>query len=513
MATFSAFNATSHPIVLLADWNYMLEQGLEKNISYNIRVNGAYYEALDGSTGKLTYGGSGSVGVDGTDPVAVINACITATNTAGGGIILLGAGTFSSDSSIILKDAVVIDGMGMGITIIQWVGAGADNMIENPSTLNYWGINNLTLDAADIASCTPIVLDDAIKGRMHNVEIKNTDMTALTLTATTQNSYGNKFSHIIIDDADVGMLLQGNSATKVVTANSFEEITMLDVDEKGIRFNDWVDCNHFKNVLIDLDEAGATGVIWNDGGTPAADVGIYSNNFDGLSVDAFGVANDATTTYLDLNYCKQIIVTRFYHSPTTQTTAGTILDASADAQSYSIEDVESGAGVLAAHQDLFVGVYSKGYIDITLIAKNIATYAEGAHTYISLNDLYEAFNSRYILKTNDGSNRVAEISLAAADGMLRIEPPVGKNLLIKLGDAAGANTISFRDSADAEVLTIDSDGDVNSATEYKVSGTKVVGAQAAAIADAAGGVTIDAEARAALNDLLAKLRTHGTIAT
>lgn len=45
------------------------------------------------------------------------------------------------------------------------------------------------------------------------------------------------------------------------------------------------------------------------------------------------------------------------------------------------------------------------------------------------------------------------------------------------------------------------------------SGTKVVGIQGAAVADAAGGATIDAEARTALNALLARLRTHGLIAT
>jgi hypothetical protein len=48
---------------------------------------------------------------------------------------------------------------------------------------------------------------------------------------------------------------------------------------------------------------------------------------------------------------------------------------------------------------------------------------------------------------------------------------------------------------------------------YKVSGTKVVGAQGAVVPDAAGGATIDAEARTAINDLLARLRDHGLIAT
>jgi hypothetical protein len=45
-----------------------------------------------------------------------------------------------------------------------------------------------------------------------------------------------------------------------------------------------------------------------------------------------------------------------------------------------------------------------------------------------------------------------------------------------------------------------------------IGGTKVVGAQAGAIADAAGGTTIDAEARAAINALLAACRSHGLIA-
>lgn len=50
-------------------------------------------------------------------------------------------------------------------------------------------------------------------------------------------------------------------------------------------------------------------------------------------------------------------------------------------------------------------------------------------------------------------------------------------------------------------------------TAYQVNATQVVTTQQAAVPDAAGGVVIDAEARAALNSLLAKLRTHGLIAT
>lgn len=50
-------------------------------------------------------------------------------------------------------------------------------------------------------------------------------------------------------------------------------------------------------------------------------------------------------------------------------------------------------------------------------------------------------------------------------------------------------------------------------TSYFVGADQVVSARGAAVADASGGANIDAEARTALNALLARLRTHGLIAT
>lgn len=46
-----------------------------------------------------------------------------------------------------------------------------------------------------------------------------------------------------------------------------------------------------------------------------------------------------------------------------------------------------------------------------------------------------------------------------------------------------------------------------------VDGVQVVGARQAAIANASGGSTVDAEARTAINALLAACRSHGLIAT
>ena len=86
-----------------------------------------------------------------------------------------------------------------------------------------------------------------------------------------------------------------------------------------------------------------------------------------------------------------------------------------------------------------------------------------------------------------------------------------------------ATTVNFAGGATANVniggtgATVRTPGDIfridDAAGQIQIDSIKVVGIQQAAVADAAGGATIDAEARTALNDLLAKLRTHGLIAT
>ena len=51
------------------------------------------------------------------------------------------------------------------------------------------------------------------------------------------------------------------------------------------------------------------------------------------------------------------------------------------------------------------------------------------------------------------------------------------------------------------------------ATQVLVGGNQVVGARLGAVADPAGGGTVDAEARAAVADILSRLRSHGLIAS
>ena len=85
-----------------------------------------------------------------------------------------------------------------------------------------------------------------------------------------------------------------------------------------------------------------------------------------------------------------------------------------------------------------------------------------------------------------------------------------------ISDETGTGALVFANTPTlvTPVLGVADATTINTGTGgHLVSGVKIIGAQAAAIADASGGATVDAEARTALNDLLAKLRTHGIIAT
>lgn len=94
MADFLPYNSSTHKIVELADdWNNLLNHGLEKTATYIVRVNGSYFEAIQGgsntSAGTIAYGGSGNAGsVDGTSSKAVIDAAIAATATATGKVYI-----------------------------------------------------------------------------------------------------------------------------------------------------------------------------------------------------------------------------------------------------------------------------------------------------------------------------------------------------------------------------------------------------------------------------------------
>jgi hypothetical protein len=92
-----------------------------------------------------------------------------------------------------------------------------------------------------------------------------------------------------------------------------------------------------------------------------------------------------------------------------------------------------------------------------------------------------------------------------------------KEIYVRIIDTDGANDLTIQRNNVTRVTITSADADfagaVDTNTSFKVGGTKVVGEQGTAVADASGGAIIDTEARAALNALLARVRNHGLIAT
>lgn len=82
---------------------------LEKTASYIVRVNGSNYEAINGSTGKISYSG--------IDASAVINAAITALSS--GGKIFIKAGTYNITAPIIPSSNLLLVGEGYATILSQ----------------------------------------------------------------------------------------------------------------------------------------------------------------------------------------------------------------------------------------------------------------------------------------------------------------------------------------------------------------------------------------------------------
>jgi len=84
---------TIPPQLTRDQWNALLDHALEKPASYIIRKNGSYYEAINGTTGKIDYSG--------TDAASVIQSAINALTRAG--MIYLKSGVYIITQPITLK--------------------------------------------------------------------------------------------------------------------------------------------------------------------------------------------------------------------------------------------------------------------------------------------------------------------------------------------------------------------------------------------------------------------------
>jgi hypothetical protein len=106
----------------------------------------------------------------------------------------------------------------------------------------------------------------------------------------------------------------GGEGAAVVTLNDFTRFAARNVFKGGIDFIEWADDNFFEGVTNIVPKGeGAFAVRINGSATPAADVGVYCNEFDYLNSECYGSATKRRG--LILNYSHGTVVRNFFPEP------------------------------------------------------------------------------------------------------------------------------------------------------------------------------------------------------
>jgi len=179
---------TIPPKLTATEWNALLDHGLVDTVSYKIRKNGEYYEAINGNTGKIDFGGANNAGgVDGTDASQVIQSAIDALYGAGGRITIK-AGEYLLSASIRIQRAtaddpssyIILEGEGES-TVLKFKQTDASNCIEilgvSNEKRNWFGeIRDLQITTtADAVTGHGIYIGYANYWTIRNVHILNVD--------------------------------------------------------------------------------------------------------------------------------------------------------------------------------------------------------------------------------------------------------------------------------------------------------------------------------------------------
>lgn len=159
------------------------------------------------------------------------------------------------------------------------------------------------------------------------------------------------------------------------------------------------------------------------------------------------------------------------------------------------------------------GTFANGFIlgGLATTATGLAIEASSSADSL-LNTTVGTFTTVALLLGNDQKRgiRLSGTSTAHAfiynDTSNNVRNVLGSGSWIWRNNANTASLVSIADSAGQAVFNLET-----SAGEYRVNGTKVVGARGSAITAPTGGATIDAEARTAIGTIISRLQAHGLI--
>lgn len=302
------------------------------------------------------------------DQYADLQTAINTANAAGGGRVVIDA-DINISSSVTLKDYVVIDVL-PGVTV-TWTGgsspmftSASNNVLLNAGIIGYGAVLAM---GASATKC--LELYGPYQCVFHGLRITGTLTTSVVIdmrgdVTGGSNPIGNR-NPVYCTFADIlhsgtcgrfirlrGEGTDGVSATYPVVLNTFHNMHCEDARVIGIDFARWVDHNYFSGITrIGIVGNNAVGVSYNSE-NPTVNCGVYTNHFSALAVDSFGSYTGRIG--LDLNNCKDVLISHYYQYPVAEGGAYTI---SSDAESYVIGYFNETLGLIQylTKGELFAG--------------------------------------------------------------------------------------------------------------------------------------------------------------
>jgi len=488
MADFQQWDMTTHPIIRLEDdWNNLLAHGLEKPTTFIVRKNGSYYEAINGATGVISYGGADNAGAtDGTNEDDVQQAAIDATTTDGGVVYIKDRDL----GTVTLKDGVIVVVENDGVVNYRFTNPNSETLCSNPNNAVMFNVvseptndpttgawNAVTADITGAAGMTKYLVagyfgadsgtsDCLLWGLNPLVNIAagaGAAANAIGVEIDVNNSKANSLGHgLTVEgtgafDCSHAIWIKRAGAGEWEYGITFQQVKILAVDMQGdysTAAMKWVPASDTEDTFYYI--------------TDAADVNTI------LAVKKGGLFIDQIAAFI-----------------------GNFLEFKHDGTAIYKMDKD---GVMTFGGDVVMKRYSAnifGLVDDIFFSQ----FDNAADTFIAANVVADS-DYRFLVQANG--------TILMGSGAA-----VGDTNLYR----GGANLLK----TDDEFMAVSG---FDTTSQYEVNGTQVVGAQGAAVAnattqDVAGGDTVDeakieadlTSCKNAINAIISRLEAHGLIAT
>lgn len=254
-----------------------------------------------------------------TDDTVAINAAMAACAAAGGGVVMIPAGTTCVSGPISIPSRVYLRGMGAGenwltgdgvswgtsptfATRILWTGGVSANAIVqfNVGTFDA-GVSDLMIDGAlTVTNITAyqtafnatgsttntligINTTSNLRLKIERVTIQNTNCSIFMATAPANGTGFCTFKTVTALTMNFGCRILGLSNAAVANM-SWEDCAFIGYYNRGLDFVAWSDSNSFLNIYFATTIVPSV-AIWLNSGTPGVTNGVGFDNFLNVIMD------------------------------------------------------------------------------------------------------------------------------------------------------------------------------------------------------------------------------------